>query len=1569
MSFKRLSSFIILIMLFVILNQASAMKILSVPEKSSVLRADGDLSPILTAPRDLVSYAKQVAERIDMNRIKEHIRYLSSLKTRCPGTDGYYKAAKYVKEKFEEYGLLNVSYQNFKMAMPVSHGAWLEVVSPKIDEKIVLEPFLPNVVAPSTGDYEGRLIYVGFGTYKEFEKLGMNVSGAIAMLEYASGRNWVNAFALGCQAVLFIESNSTTIYGNMMKTVSAAINLPRYYIRYKDASKLRKLISEGPVFVRIKSKVVWEEVPAMNVLGFIKGTTYPDQILLLIAHFDSFSVVPGIAPGANEAQGIAALLELARFYSENPPARTIMFLAVSGHWQSYYGMREFMEEYFFGNSTNIGSKIRMSFYLDFYTLDSDSIVVQATGPVHSFTGPRYAKYTDYVAKLLFTLGSPSFKSYVDPSAPIMKYEYGADSITSVLQEVFGDGKNVYFKVGDQIYGAQAPWVVAGGTTWSAGSSVFIWDGELLMGTGGICLAITSGATSRIMERTPLDTFDKVNFKNLNHVLKYAFNVIFFFANADNSIYENIPRFKISRYDPNSGVAFIKLHVQVLEYDKTKTGWYKPVPKALVLLYQGAAGYGTYVLGQVPNTQMVEIADENGIATFKGLKSAFIVLGAMFSYNIEGYVIDEETGNLIYAPNQGTFGLAQFVSAYTPNKAEEYISINVFKAGTIALFEVYTPLELPSGGWRTPVGQTTVSPLEAQSLSVPFFYGAKSDVTLAVSAIYVEPDTPVIIEYNFPGKLVGVLRNASETNPLGEGFKVGVGEKLVIPYTSYKVALDTWILDESRLSNLGRYHVYSAGGRAEYYHSEAAKHLKAAEKALRNYRYDELFGEAWRAWSYEAMAYDLVKKTTIDAVVTACFFIALAIPFAFVFERLVFSFENGWKRLGAMLGISTVLLVSLSIIHPGFILASNIIMVVLGTVIIFLLLPVIIVIFSDVRDQLKKMRESMSGIHAAEISMSSAIMMAFSVAVSHQRKRRFRTALSQITVILITFALVSMVSISTFSAVIRVPQPLAHKPLYEGLLVRDREWQELSQDQFNTISAAYSDIATIVPRVWWFPPYMLGQSQSILFWVSQQQVMWNIDVAKTLSKTLGLKGRNGTVPIYAVWGLSPDEPKLTGLKVVEGKWIEPGDTWVCLLTVEDAKSIGVSVGDTVEYYGSIFTVKGLVDANETYVADIDGEPITPLSYEDVYYELQTKRQVENYAPLHLKPWSYGRFVIVPYQIALDMGGSLISIALKFKPGMTEIEKVIAVELADKLGIDVYMSSGESTIVYRKGAGYSQRGFEAIVFPLIIGALTIATTLYGGIMERIGEMSIFSSLGMTPMQIAGVFLAECLVTSLVGAVLGYLLGILNIYIGSAFGAVGVAVSPNYSSGYVLTALSIAMIATLGVSAYPLYKAARLVTPSLERKWRIPKPKGDRWEVPLPFLCKSEAEVLGIFEYLKEYLNQFRTERVGTFMIGEIQYSESLKEGSPVMDLSFNVTLAPYEQGITEKAIIRSSWSSRVKAYSFQLLMDRLTGSGSVWRISNPRFIDAIRKQLLTWRLLSAEKRDMYIKRAKSIREKAG
>ncbi len=56
----------------------------------------------------------------------------------------------------------------------------------------------------------------------------------------------------------------------------------------------------------------------------IRGSRWPDEIILIGAHYDS---VHG-SPGANDnATGVAALLEIARLLAEKPPARTLRFVA------------------------------------------------------------------------------------------------------------------------------------------------------------------------------------------------------------------------------------------------------------------------------------------------------------------------------------------------------------------------------------------------------------------------------------------------------------------------------------------------------------------------------------------------------------------------------------------------------------------------------------------------------------------------------------------------------------------------------------------------------------------------------------------------------------------------------------------------------------------------------------------------------------------------------------------------------------------------------------------------------------------------------------------------------------------------------------------------------------------------------------------------------------------------------------------------------------------------------------------------------------------------------------------
>ena len=67
-------------------------------------------------------------------------------------------------------------------------------------------------------------------------------------------------------------------------------------------------------------------------------TPCAQELLVVEAFYDSTARVAGRAPGADEAMGIGALLELARYLRNHPPQRSILLLATAGHAQTLSGM-------------------------------------------------------------------------------------------------------------------------------------------------------------------------------------------------------------------------------------------------------------------------------------------------------------------------------------------------------------------------------------------------------------------------------------------------------------------------------------------------------------------------------------------------------------------------------------------------------------------------------------------------------------------------------------------------------------------------------------------------------------------------------------------------------------------------------------------------------------------------------------------------------------------------------------------------------------------------------------------------------------------------------------------------------------------------------------------------------------------------------------------------------------------------------------------------------------------------------------------------------------------------------
>ncbi len=172
--------------------------------------------------------------------------------------------------------------------------------------------------------------------------------GAIVLAEFNSGTRWINAAMLGASAVIFIEPE-TTIRGeaeNKFLTVPA--NIPRFWISNTDAAQLKGFLDAGEeVNVRLRGKMKWERRVGQNIRGFLEGgdPVLRDELVVITAYYDSMSVVPAIAPGADPTCGIAVLMEIVRLFGqpEYRPGRSVLFVAVDAHFQGLAGMRAFME--------------------------------------------------------------------------------------------------------------------------------------------------------------------------------------------------------------------------------------------------------------------------------------------------------------------------------------------------------------------------------------------------------------------------------------------------------------------------------------------------------------------------------------------------------------------------------------------------------------------------------------------------------------------------------------------------------------------------------------------------------------------------------------------------------------------------------------------------------------------------------------------------------------------------------------------------------------------------------------------------------------------------------------------------------------------------------------------------------------------------------------------------------------------------------------------------------------------------------------------------------------------------
>ena len=135
------------------------------------------------------------------------------------------------------------------------------------------------------------------------------------------------ASTLGAKAAL-VRSITTqslgTLHTGMTRFDSTnASPIPSASVTIEEAERLVRLTQEGPVKVHINLQAEWlKDAISHNVIGEIKGSTYPDEIILVGAHMDTWDIGDG---SMDNGCGCVMALEAVRLLNRLPfkPKRTI----------------------------------------------------------------------------------------------------------------------------------------------------------------------------------------------------------------------------------------------------------------------------------------------------------------------------------------------------------------------------------------------------------------------------------------------------------------------------------------------------------------------------------------------------------------------------------------------------------------------------------------------------------------------------------------------------------------------------------------------------------------------------------------------------------------------------------------------------------------------------------------------------------------------------------------------------------------------------------------------------------------------------------------------------------------------------------------------------------------------------------------------------------------------------------------------------------------------------------------------------------------------------------------------
>lgn len=264
--------------------------------------------------------------KVRTSDVAKHLDVLcNQIGNRYSGSKGERRASEYIAETMRKFGL-ETNIQPFKFLNWKPRRIKASLIKGNRETRIPnIGPFL---YSPSTekGGITGDIVYIESHRPAFFEakklrgKIGLNI-GAFEIADPEIADRFMDSGLIGMLSVDDRIPFPWRVPIGQAPQWSDNYKLPTVAVPYLKAIEIERLL---PAKAHLEIDAWCGVGESGNVIGEIRGTKYPDQVIVISAHTDSVLYNTG---ADDNASGCAFVLELARCFSKIKPARTIRFIS------------------------------------------------------------------------------------------------------------------------------------------------------------------------------------------------------------------------------------------------------------------------------------------------------------------------------------------------------------------------------------------------------------------------------------------------------------------------------------------------------------------------------------------------------------------------------------------------------------------------------------------------------------------------------------------------------------------------------------------------------------------------------------------------------------------------------------------------------------------------------------------------------------------------------------------------------------------------------------------------------------------------------------------------------------------------------------------------------------------------------------------------------------------------------------------------------------------------------------------------------------------------------------------